>query len=318
MRYSVLRACLVLLGIVQWAGCSRPPAEPVRPPFRVRVVLQEPVGRALSADVEALEKRLQGQFGLDASRVVVEAPRDRRGALRRLGEDGIELVIALGVPLGRQARAEAMLHPESAFISQVGPPREPNLAVLNFQRDGAAYLAGVAAALAGGSRVGVVSDAGETPSSSLVSSFRRGCRSRVVAARIEVVTGPDGVRELARRGVRVAFYTGERLLPEILAAAETSGLDLIVSGSERPETTPDVVLATIEIDLVEALVRITRDVLDGTFGGREYRFDLGSGVVDLKLEPRFVSMAGRDAVEALEEARAAVNAGMVEVEVLGL
>jgi basic membrane lipoprotein Med (substrate-binding protein (PBP1-ABC) superfamily) len=283
----------------------------------VRIVEQAATHPYRGEDVDRLLARLD-EYGLDAAKVEVEAARDRRRVLRELGTQAVDLVVSLGSPLGRQARAEAPAHPHTAFVSEVGPPREPNLAVMSFQLDGAAYLAGVAAAMAGGSTTGIVNADGYRNHVGVAASFRQGFRSRRALGRVVDGEGAEGVHLLASEGVTVALCLGQCADPGIVAAAETNGLQLIVIGREAMHRHESIVLAAVDFDIAEAVERITRDVLDGTFGARTYLFDLGSGVVDLVLAPRFAQRAGPDATRALDEARAAVNAGMVEVEVMGL
>lgn len=318
MQRFQLRAVLVLSIVLAVAGCDDAQPPEVSQRFRVRVVVQGSSNAEREAQVEAVVGRLDRELGLDSAATAVTSVTEQRRVLRELAAQGVELVVSLGSGLGRQAGAESPAHPYTAFVSEVGLPREPNLAVMTFQMDGAAYLAGVAAALVGGSKVGVVVGEEQNPSSSVVTSFRQGFESRYPYGRLQVVVGPDGVHSLARDRVKVAFFAGDALDPGIVAAAETNDIDLIGIGGGGLTRYPATMLAAIEVDLGEAIVRITHDVLDDTFSGRSYVFDLGSGIVDLKLTPRFVALAGDGAGEALDEARAAVNAGMVEVEGMGL
>jgi basic membrane lipoprotein Med (substrate-binding protein (PBP1-ABC) superfamily) len=78
------------------------------------------------------------------------------------------------------------------------------------------------------------------------------------------------------------------------------------------------VLAAITIDLGEAMLRIAREVADGTFESREYAFDLGSGVLDLKLSPAIDQTTARALQQVLASSRNAITAGWVEVEQLGI
>ena len=75
----------------------------------------------------------------------------------------------------------------------------------------------------------------------------------------------------------------------------------------------------MEIDVAEAMLRIAREVHDLSFSGKVYAFDLGSGVLDVKLNPSFAS-PGRDTDlrEILERARSEITAGWVEIDELGI
>ncbi len=67
---------------------------------------------------------------------------------------------------------------------------------------------------------------------------------------------------------------------------------------------PDFVIAAVEVDVAEAMLRVAREVHDLTFSGEVYAFDLGSGVLDVQLNPKLgPSDRMSEYREALERAR---------------
>jgi hypothetical protein len=92
----------------------------------------------------------------------------------------------------------------------------------------------------------------------------------------------------------------------------------VASDPDSMNVEPEVVIAAVEIDLPEAMLRIAREVRDGTFSGRVFSFDLGSGVLDVALNPDLGEDRLAVATDALEDARAEVTAGLVEFDGLGL
>jgi len=93
---------------------------------------------------------------------------------------------------------------------------------------------------------------------------------------------------------------------------------LIGVGRDTIRHYPETVIGALSVDLPEAVDRIARDVMDGTFRGRVYAYDLGSGVVDLTISPSLLASLDEDDIDRVDEARAAVNAGLVELENMGL
>ena len=81
---------------------------------------------------------------------------------------------------------------------------------------------------------------------------------------------------------------------------------------------PDVVLAAIAVDIPEAMVRVARELVEGTAHRPVYAFDLGSGVVSLRLGPLLAQTPDPSLHEVLEKARAEVTAGIVELESWGM
>jgi hypothetical protein len=118
--------------------------------------------------------------------------------------------------------------------------------------------------------------------------------------------------------VAISLYVADRAEPEVLAAAHNAGVRLIVTDPGVLETDADVALAAIVVDLAEAMVRVAQEALDGSFQGPVYAFDLGSGVVNLRLGPLLTDVPDPRVHEALELARAEINAGIVELESFGM
>jgi basic membrane lipoprotein Med (substrate-binding protein (PBP1-ABC) superfamily) len=133
-----------------------------------------------------------------------------------------------------------------------------------------------------------------------------------------VAEGADGVWELSSDGVLVSLYAADRADPEVLAAAHNAGLQLVVTDPELLDVADHTVVAAVDVDVAEAMLRVTREVRDRTFSGREFAFDLGSGVLDVVVNPALAPDTQAAANEALEEARAEITAGLVEFDGLGL
>jgi len=117
----------------------------------------------------------------------------------------------------------------------------------------------------------------------------------------------------------VALYSTDQVDPQTLAAAHDAGLFLIGADPSLLDTEPDFVIAAVDVDVAEAMLRVAREVYDRTFTGKVYAFDLGSGVLDVRLNPG-IATAGRDTDlrKALERARSEITAGWVEIEELGI
>jgi len=206
--------------------------------------------------------------------------------------------------------------PRTAFVLNHGEVLAPNVARIEFLFSGAAYLGGVAAAVVGGSTVGIV-DPGRDPGRDVIEAgFEQGFRCRYPWGRIELVAGVEDIETLPDAGVEIALHSEGSPNSGLLAVAEASGVRLVTVGQPRYVASSNLVIASIIADVPEAVRRVVADVVDDTFMGKVYAFDLGSGVVDLRLHP---SLVGNEELgEALDQARDAVNAGMVEIEALGL
>lgn len=298
------------------AGCrgEEPPAP--KPHLRVQMVFSEVGDPKWSLYGDGISRRLQEKYIADVSSVLADSEADRRSILNSGGTEAIDLIVCAGPGFERAVLSEGPRFPRSAFLLDQGDVIAPNVARMEFVRKGAAYLAGVTAAILGGSSVGIIEGDQGVETVDIEDGFEQGFRRRHPWGRIERASGPAGIQALADLGVEVALYATIDPDPDCLRAAAHFGVRLVTISKKSLQENADVVVAAIVVDLAEAVSRITADVVDDTFIGRVYAFDLGSGVVDLMLQPALSENLAL--TEALDQARAAVNAGMVEIESLGL
>ncbi len=299
-------------------ACGREEVVEPLPGVRVRLLTSDSVDEFWRVQGDAVLQRLQRDFGADATRVSVRNSAEGRAALRAFGEQEVDLVLCIGQAFEREVFILAQRYPSTAFVLSPGTVTAANVAVLEFQPFGAAYIGGVVAAIEGGRRVGLLDGEGAPWLPTIAAGFTDGFRSRFPSGKIHRGVGLDAVGQMTEASVGVALYAADPLDPAIMEAAEAADLRLVGLGSNTLQEYPDTVIAALSVDLPEAVERIFRDVLDGTFRGRIYSFDLGSGVVDLAISPGLQTGWGEDDLERVNEARAAVNAGLVELEHMGL
>jgi basic membrane lipoprotein Med (substrate-binding protein (PBP1-ABC) superfamily) len=305
------------VAVLAAVGCSPEVVPPPRAPFRVTMLMAETVDAMWQEQADAVLRRLRDDLGLVVSRELVRGPGGRQRALESCGRDEVDLVLCVGQAFERPVLALAQRYGMTAFVLAPGSVTASNVAVIDFQPFGAAYIGGVVAAVEGGDTAGVILGDGDPWLDAVTAGFEDGFRSRHPSGRVIAATGTAGVHELSEARVEVALYAASRADADVIEAARASGLRLIGIGHRALRQHPEVVIAAVSVDLPEAVDRITRDVLDGTFQGRSYVFDLGSGVVDLSLSPGLRdTWTDRDRAQ-VDEARAAVTAGLVELERMG-
>ncbi|MCD4748114.1 MAG: hypothetical protein K8R59_01965 [Thermoanaerobaculales bacterium] len=314
------RFCAIALVIVAAlnVGCREKETVDVASVFRVRLISSGSEGQLWIRQGDAVLSRLKAEFGTDVLRVDAESIERRREILRSLGFEGVDFVLCAGPGFERPLLAEAPHHPLTAYLVEPGTVVAPNVAVLEFLPGGAAYVGGVAAALVGGSQVGILTGDGGPWLGAIEAGFVDGFKSRYFSGTVVEGEGVEGVMEMVDAGVTVALYAATVAKEAVMVAAQEAGLRLITVGSQSGDWDPDVVVAAISIDLPESVSRISRDVLDGAFQARLYAFDLGSGVVDLEVGETMLDELGPEGRLRLEDARAAVTAGLVELEQMGL
>jgi basic membrane lipoprotein Med (substrate-binding protein (PBP1-ABC) superfamily) len=210
-------------------------------------------------------------------------------------------------------------YPKTVFVMLPGRVQAENVAGITFLPEEVGFLAGaVAGALSPDGQLGILRGDGQPWLDLLEEGYVAGIKDRWRRAVVRVGEGPDGAWELSSAGVLFALYSAGRASPETLAAAENAGLKLVVTDPELMDGESETVVAAVELDVPEAMIRVTREVRDHTFRGRVFAFDLGSGVLDILVNPALAPDTRTIAEEALEEARAEITAGLVEFDGLGL
>jgi basic membrane protein A len=314
------RAAIVGLaaGAVLAVGCS--PQEPVAPPrFSVRLLTSTNVSGRWEAAAERGLGLIAAELNAEVARHRVSGDPGDQAPMATQGQAGADLVFCVGGGFERALYGEAGAFPETVFVLIPGRARAANVASIEFLPEGAGYLAGViAAAVAPNQRVGIVRGTGAPWLEALERGFVAGFRANRSRAVVETEQGVEGVWALNVTDVGVALYASDEPEPGVLEAAREAGLSLIVTDPDAMAKFPDVAVAAVDVDVAEAMLRVAREVRDGTFVGRVYSFDLGSGVLEVKLNRGLDPAVLVLATEALENARAEVTAGLVEIDRLGL
>lgn len=262
---------------------------------------------------------IRDELGADTARIPSNDPLESRDRLTELGRAGANLVFCVGGISETTLQSVANAFPNTVYVLLPGRVQSNNVAGIQFLPEEAGYLAGaVAGALAPDGRLGLIQGGGQPWLESLEDGYVAGFKSRWRRTTITEGVGVEGVWEQSAAGTLVALYAADEADPEVLMAAHNAGVQLVATDPELLRSETATVVAAVEVDVGEAMLRVAREVRDGTFVGRVFAFDLGSGVLDVVINPDLAPDELAVAGEALEEARAEITAGLVEFDELGL
>jgi basic membrane lipoprotein Med (substrate-binding protein (PBP1-ABC) superfamily) len=300
------------------AACGRDERAPA-PQFTVRLLTARTVSGHWEQAADRGLSRIGAELEADVGRIRTEDPSDYRGRLGELGQAETNLVFCVGTFPETTLYSVAESYPGTAFVLLPGGVHAENVAGIRFMPEEAGYLAGsVAAALTPDGLLGLLHGGGQPWLEHLEDGYVAGFKSRWRRARVAAGEGAAGVWELSSAGVLVSLYAADQAEPEVLAAAHDAGMQLVATDPDLLESETGMVVAAVHVDVAEAMLRVAREVRDGTFVGRVFAFDLGSGVLDVVIKPNLAPDSLAAAGEALEEARAEITAGLVEFDELGL
>jgi basic membrane protein A len=287
--------------------------------FTVRMVAARTIPGHWEVSAERGLDRISAELEADVARIQVDHPKNERGLLADMGRGGIDLVFCVGGFAEASVYSAAIEFPRTVYVVLPGRARADNVAGIEFVPEEAGYLAGaVAGALAADGPLGILHGSGRPWLEPLEEGYIAGFRSHRRKAKIVAGEGVDGAWQLAAAGALVSLYATDRPDPQVLAAVHDSGIRLVAADPELWRFETDTVVATVDLDVAESMVRVAREVRDGTFEGRVFSFDLGSGVLDVVLNPALAADELAVADEALGTARAEITAGLVEFDELGL
>ena len=319
MRGLMISIAVVSTLAVAAIGCGPGESGPEPSRFSVRLVTSMTISGRWERDAERGLGRIAAELDAEVARLRIGSEGGSRARLAEQGRSGIDVVFCVGSGFEKTIYSEAGRYPDTVFVMLPGRAHGANVAGIDFVTEGAGYLAGVVAGVvAEDTRVGLLRGDGRPWLEPLEEGFVSGLKSRRRRAGVELADGVEGAAKLARDGIRVAFYSSDQLDPAVMAAVREGGLRLIVADPLLVVEQPEVVVAAIDVDVAEAMVRVAREVRDGTFVGRVFAFDLGSGVVDVILREGLEPEVAEKVNLALGEARSEVTAGLVEFDELGL
>jgi len=314
---AAVGTALALLGLA-CSACRREEA-PAAPAFTVRLLTSAPGSGRWERAAERGLGRLAAELGADVARLRASSESERRGLIDELGRAHVDLVFCVGADFGRIVYTQAPAYPQTRFVLLPGEERGANLAGIQFLSQGAGYVTGVVAGrLSSTPVIGVIRGAGGSWLEDLEGGFLQGFESVHRNAEPVVVAGPAGPGRLAEQGAQLALLAGDEVDEQVLQAAQKAGIRLLAVDADLMARRPELVMATMDVDVPEAMVRVAREALDGTFAGRTYTFDLASGVLDVTLSPSLEASRRPEIREALEVARSEVTAGIIEIESYGM
>jgi len=287
--------------------------------FSVQMLSSRAVSGRWELAAERGLDRIAAELEADVARMQVEDPEDARALLKGQRGSGVDLIFGVGAGIQKILETEASAHPKTVFILLPGDHYAENVGGIQFLPEEAGYIAGaVAGALSSNRRVGLLRGEGQPWMEQLEEGFLAGFRSRQRRTLVETAEGREGAKRLYEAGVKVALYACDVADSEVLGAARETGLLLVGTDLALMEAQPETVVAAVEVDVAEAMLRVAREVRDRNFAGRVFAFDLGSGVLDVGVSENLDPDVRAAAQAALDEARSEVTAGLVEFDELGL
>ena len=265
---------------------------------------------------------LEAEFGAEIAYVESTPVNEYVQAFEDFASDGYDIVIGQGFQFGEIALEVAPNFPDTIFLV----PNTTNLSGPNMQgiqpaSHHAAYLAGVAAAMATESnQVGGIAGHAFPIIVAQMEAFALGVQS--VNADIDVTitylgtfddveAGKETARAMISSGVDVVYHIADAAGIGVIQAAREDGALAIGWGGDQTELAPETLLTSQIVNQTVLMVESVRAVVDGSFDGQQRLMGLSTPV--LGLAPiRVVDNAG-EIEAAVADVKAGILDGSIEV-----
>lgn len=307
------------ISLLAFPGCrhQKMPVEPEHQ-YSASIVLGPSSSPLWEAALPSIKSSLETNCDMSVSTARWQDDQSLIRILNRAGSEGTSLVVCTGGGVDRALELVAPRYSESLFLVQGSFVMGANVRMLGFRLNGASYLAGVATSLLKPEAIAVIEGCGGPWLESVESGFKDGLRRRNYRNTILNLSSMKALDSLPSPQASVALYACDAPDPAVVSMASKSGLKLIGIGVRKQESMLSPYAGRIVIDLGEALRRVGEDVEHGMSAESGYDFDLGSGVVDFKVNPQLEILNSPEAQRKLDEARSAITAGVVEIEQMGM
>jgi basic membrane protein A and related proteins len=291
--------------------------------FRVALLTPGPItDRAWNGGAYEGLLRIRDSLGAQVSHIQTRSPADFEENFRQYGVQGYDLVFGHGFEFQDAASRVGPDFPKTVYITTSGNQVRANVAPIVFGMEEPSYLAGVlAASISKHGLLGVIGGTELPPVRSSFLAFEAGARAADPRVKVftsyvgnweDASTAKEQALALIHRGVDVIYQNADAAgLGVFQAARESKGVYVFGANADQNAVAPDVIIASIVIDLPHAFLTVGRMVKEGRFKARVLRLGQDEKVVDLVMNPALAAAVSPAARAAVDSARAAIASGRV-------
>ncbi len=289
--------------------------------FKVALLTPGPISdHAWNAGAYQGLLRIRDSLDAHISHIQVKTPADFEENFRAYGAQGYNLVFGHGFEFQDAASRVGPDFPKTVYITTSGNRSGPNVAPMIFGFEEPSYLAGVIAGTLSRSRVvGVIGGTDLPPVKSSFLAFTAGVHA--VDPRVTVLTSYIGNWDDASAGKEQALAQIQRGADFILQNADAAGLGIFQAAkesksvyvfganSDQSSVAPNVVIASVVIDLPHAFLTVAREVKAHTFKPGILYLGTRSDVTKLVINPALESLITPTLRASLDTTQQAIVSG---------
>lgn len=262
---------------------------------------------------------IRDSLGAETSHIQTKTPAEFEENFRQYGAQGYDLVIGNGFEYQEAAARVAPNYPNTKYAITSGRVTAPNVAGLAFAFEEASYQAGIiAGSVTTTNKIGLIAGTELPPVKSSFLAFERGAKSVNPKATIltsylgnweDVSAGKEQALAQIAQGVDLIFQNADAAGLGVFQAAREKKILAFGTNADQNSVAPDVIIASVVIDLPKAFLMVAREVQAGTFTGRVINLGVRDDVVRLVFNPAMRARVPAAALAASDSVGAMLKAG---------
>ncbi len=262
---------------------------------------------------------IRDSLGAETSHIQTKTPAEFDENFRQYGAQGYDLVIGNGFEYQEAAARVAPSYPKTMYAITSGRVTAPNLAGLAFAFEEASYQAGmIAGAMTKTNKIGLIAGTELPPVKTSFLAFERGAKS--VNPKVSIITsyignwddvsaGKEQALAQIAQGADIIFQNADAAGLGVFQAAREKKILAFGTNADQNSVAPDVIVASVVIDLPKAFLMVAREVQAGTFTGRVIDLGVKDDVVRLVINPTMRARVPAAALAASDSVGAMLKAG---------
>jgi basic membrane lipoprotein Med (substrate-binding protein (PBP1-ABC) superfamily) len=262
---------------------------------------------------------LRDSLGAETSHIQTKTPAEFEENFRQYGAQGYDLVIGNGFEYQEAAMRVAPNYATTNYVITSGRVTAPNVAGIAFAFEEASYQAGIlAAAMSKTNKIGLIAGTELPPVKASFEAFTLGVHSVnptavVITSYIgnwdDVSAGKEQALAQIAQGVDVIFQNANAASLGIFQAVKEKNILVFGTNADQNDVAPDVIIASVVIDLPKAFLLIGREVQNRSFTGRVINLGVRDDVVRIVVNPAMRGRIPASAIAASDSVGAMLKAG---------
>lgn len=267
--------------------------------------------------------RATEEFGVIEKLVDSQKEADYETNLETLAEQGVDLIVAVGISMGSAVDKVAPKYPDIKFAWVDGTVKSENVRGLLFKEEEGSFLAGYLAGLM--TKTGKIGFVGgqQIP---LIKKFEAGYIAGALTAKSDITVlpakytgnwndadlGKQSAKTLYSQGADIVYHASGGCGRGVFEAAKEAKMFAIGVDSDQDYMAEGRILTSMIKRVDEAVYSTIKDVIDGKFGGGAKVYDLRANGVGLS-EMKFTKdLIGPEKLAKISDIKSAIIAGTIK------